>query len=260
MSNCVFLLCSYRGARHGLTMSAKLARLEQQEAEFMAKYGKKSQPISASAVCVAPVISQSAEPGSGRQEQVSSDPQRKKMKKKRSSGSINELNGDNVSENPETDVKPKKKKKEVREKAEETTDAVSTKERAVYEENGEVDQSHKRKRKDKKKKNKEENEERAPSPAADCRSPEEIAELHTDTKEKKKKKKSSKHRSEEEERNYAESCQSEVVQDCEESTVKPKRKKCKKDKLSTDICVSVDNSLSKEELLPKKKKKKKSKE
>ncbi|XP_061918731.1 G patch domain-containing protein 4 isoform X2 [Entelurus aequoreus] len=31
-----------QGARHGLTMSAKLARLEQQEAEFMAKYGKKT--------------------------------------------------------------------------------------------------------------------------------------------------------------------------------------------------------------------------
>uniref|UniRef100_A0A3Q4MCL9 G patch domain-containing protein 4-like n=1 Tax=Neolamprologus brichardi TaxID=32507 RepID=A0A3Q4MCL9_NEOBR len=35
---------AHKGARHGLTMSAKLARLEQQEAEFMAKYGKKNQP------------------------------------------------------------------------------------------------------------------------------------------------------------------------------------------------------------------------
>ncbi|XP_061918730.1 G patch domain-containing protein 4 isoform X1 [Entelurus aequoreus] len=33
---------AHKGARHGLTMSAKLARLEQQEAEFMAKYGKKT--------------------------------------------------------------------------------------------------------------------------------------------------------------------------------------------------------------------------
>ncbi|XP_030637861.1 G patch domain-containing protein 4 [Chanos chanos] len=32
---------AHKGARHGLTMSAKLARLEQQEQEFMAKYGKK---------------------------------------------------------------------------------------------------------------------------------------------------------------------------------------------------------------------------
>ncbi|KAK7918620.1 hypothetical protein WMY93_009904 [Mugilogobius chulae] len=35
---------AHKGARHGLNMSAKLARLEQQEAEFMAKYGKKTQP------------------------------------------------------------------------------------------------------------------------------------------------------------------------------------------------------------------------
>lgn len=35
---------AHKGARHGLSMSAKLARLEQQEAEFMAKYGKKAQP------------------------------------------------------------------------------------------------------------------------------------------------------------------------------------------------------------------------
>ncbi|KAL7887467.1 hypothetical protein AOLI_G00051880 [Acnodon oligacanthus] len=34
---------AHKGARHGLTMSAKLARLEQQEQEFMAKYGKKIQ-------------------------------------------------------------------------------------------------------------------------------------------------------------------------------------------------------------------------
>ncbi|XP_028311950.1 G patch domain-containing protein 4-like [Gouania willdenowi] len=34
---------AHKGVRHGLTISAKLARLEQQEAEFMAKYGKKSQ-------------------------------------------------------------------------------------------------------------------------------------------------------------------------------------------------------------------------
>ncbi|XP_067304642.1 G patch domain-containing protein 4 [Pseudorasbora parva] len=33
---------AHKGARHGLTMSAKLARLEQQEQEFMNKYGKKN--------------------------------------------------------------------------------------------------------------------------------------------------------------------------------------------------------------------------
>lgn len=42
----MFFICVFaypRGARHGHTMSAKLARLEQQEQEFMAKYGKKNQ-------------------------------------------------------------------------------------------------------------------------------------------------------------------------------------------------------------------------
>ncbi|XP_051577950.1 G patch domain-containing protein 4 [Myxocyprinus asiaticus] len=34
---------AHKGARHGLTLSAKLARLEQQEQEFMIKYGKKNQ-------------------------------------------------------------------------------------------------------------------------------------------------------------------------------------------------------------------------
>lgn len=33
---------AHKGARHGFTMSAKLARLEQQEQEFMNKYGKKN--------------------------------------------------------------------------------------------------------------------------------------------------------------------------------------------------------------------------
>ncbi|XP_056617596.1 G patch domain-containing protein 4 [Triplophysa dalaica] len=35
---------AHKGARHGLTMSAKLARLQQQEQEFMNKYSKKNQP------------------------------------------------------------------------------------------------------------------------------------------------------------------------------------------------------------------------
>lgn len=45
---------AHKGARHGLTMSAKLSRLEQQEQEFMNKYGKKNPPAgtcSSSQVC-----------------------------------------------------------------------------------------------------------------------------------------------------------------------------------------------------------------
>lgn len=266
----VNLFCSYRGARHGLTMSAKLARLEQQEAEFMAKYGKKSQPTSASTVydvpTTTPTTSQSAEQRSERQEETPNNTQRKKMKKKRSSGSLNELNGDHVSENPEIDVKLKKKKKKISEKAEQITDAVSPEDDVICVENGEVDHSHKTKRKHKKKKNKVEQKEEEWAP---CKCPEETDELHTDTKVKKKKK-SSQHHREEEESNYTESSKSEVVQDRgpktknkagvsleetevaeKESTVKQKRKKCKRDKLS------VDDSLNIEELPPKKKKKSK---
>lgn len=231
---------AHKGARHGLTMSAKLARLEQQEAEFMAKYGKKSQP----AIAV-------------RQEEMDEDSQRKKKKKKKSPGCTDEVDVDDVSESSET--KPKKKKKKASEDAEDGATCV---------ENGEADQSHKTKRKHKKKNNAEQNEEeeRVPSPAAE--SPEEAAELHTDTQvKKKKKKKKSKHASEpaeEEQCNETESSQSELVQDHAPKTkknksavsfeeVKQKRKKCKKDKSS------VDDSLN-EEALPPKKKKKKSKE
>ncbi|XP_031135483.2 G patch domain-containing protein 4 [Sander lucioperca] len=274
---------AHKGARHGLTMSAKLARLEQQEAEFMAKYGKKSQPASAPTVGVTPAstTSQSTDQRAERQEETVEDSQRKKMKKKRATKSVHELNGDNGFESPGSDVKPKKKKeKRASEDTEEITDAVSTEGDLVCVENSEADSSHKTKRKHKKKKNKAEQneEERTPSPAAEeSKSPgEETAELHTDTKVKKKKKKSSKHRSEpaeEEERHHTESRQSELVQDCipktkkkkaavtleeaevpeEEATVKQNRKKCKKDK------PSIEDDTN-EEALPPKKKKKKSKE
>ncbi|XP_032375415.1 G patch domain-containing protein 4 [Etheostoma spectabile] len=270
---------AHKGARHGLTMSAKLARLEQQEAEFMAKYGKKSQPVSAPTlgVTLASTTSPSTDQRAERQEETVEDSQKKKMKKKRSK-SVHEQNGDEGSERPGSDVKPhKKKEKKASEDTEGITDAVSTEGDLVCVENKEADNSHKTKRKHKKKKNNAEQnkEERTPSP--ESKSPEETAELHTDTKVKKNKKKSSKHRSEpaEEEESYVtESSQSELVQDCvpktkkkkaavtleesevpeEESTVKQKRKKCKKDK------PSVEDNTNEEALPPKKKKKKMSKE
>ncbi|XP_078108405.1 G patch domain-containing protein 4 [Sander vitreus] len=268
---------AHKGARHGLTMSAKLARLEQQEAEFMAKYGKKSQPASAPTVGVtsASTTSQSSDQRAERQEETVEDSQRKKMKKKRSTKSVHELNGDTGFESPGSDVKPKKKKeKRASEDTEEITDAVSTEGDLICVENSEADSSHKTKRKHKKRKNNAEQneEERTPSPAAEeGKSPEETAELHTDTKVKKKKKKSSKHRSEpaeEEESHDTESSQLELVQDCvpktkkkkaavtleEEATVKQKRKKCKMFK------PSVEYDTNEEALPKKKKKKKKSKE
>ncbi|XP_068592472.1 G patch domain-containing protein 4 [Cebidichthys violaceus] len=271
---------AHKGARHGLTMSAKLARLEQQEAEFMAKYGKKSQPASAPPVCVAPTppTSQSADQRAERQEETVKDSQRKKVKKIRSTVSVIELDGDEVSVSPETDVKPKKKKKKKKasEDIQEISDAVSSEDDVIYVGNSEAEHSHKTKRKHKKNRNKAERneEERTPSPAAESKSQEETVELHTEVKKKKKKKKSSKTHSEpaeEEEGSNTEPSQSEPVQDCapkpqkktaavvlEEAEVteevKQKRKKCKKDKSY------VDNDSNEETLPPKKKKKKKSKE
>ncbi|XP_013885420.1 G patch domain-containing protein 4 [Austrofundulus limnaeus] len=95
---------AHKGARHGLTMSAKLARLEQQEAEFMAKYGKKSQHTPSSSVCV-----EQTPPTVG--SEPTEEPRRQKTKKKRSTERCKELNEEEECESTETDIKPKKKKK-----------------------------------------------------------------------------------------------------------------------------------------------------
>uniref|UniRef100_A0A3Q4BP24 G patch domain-containing protein 4 n=1 Tax=Mola mola TaxID=94237 RepID=A0A3Q4BP24_MOLML len=256
------------GARHGLTMSAKLARLEQQEAEFMARYGKKNQSASTLPVCTTPT-SQSADWKAERQ--TEEDSNRKLTNKKKSNESVNELNSGKVPESPDADVKLKKnKKKYASEDTEEITDAVSTKGDAICLENGATEHSHKIKRKRKKKKNDVEQSERERTPLPAAESPEETAKLHVVTKVKKKKWKSSKCHSElaEEERsNDTELNHSELVQDCvtknkkkksavlleevdimeEDATVKHKKKKCKKNKSVEDI--------NKEALPPKKKKK-----
>ncbi|KAK5862041.1 hypothetical protein PBY51_017473 [Eleginops maclovinus] len=233
---------AHKGARHGLTMSAKLARLEQQEAEFMAKWGNKSQPTSAPPVCVTPTppTSQSAE-----KQGEAVDFHREK---KNSTESAQEPNDVGVSESTETDVKPKKKKKKKRatEDTEKITDTVSTKADVICAENREAELSPKRKHK-KKRKNAEQNEDTSSPAAAEVESPEEAAEMHTDVKVKKKKnKKSSKQH-----REAAEKEEAEVKE--EEAEVKQKRKKCKKD------TSPVDDNTNEEELPLKKNKKKKSK-
>ncbi|KAG7276561.1 hypothetical protein CRUP_019611 [Coryphaenoides rupestris] len=68
-----------RGARHGFNMSAKLARLEQQEAEFMAKYGKKNHVSNKQPENSTPVDQSAARS----QEEISEVPQKKKKKKKK---------------------------------------------------------------------------------------------------------------------------------------------------------------------------------
>ncbi|KAM3613605.1 uncharacterized protein V6R79_002204 [Siganus canaliculatus] len=258
---------AHKGARHGLTMSAKLARLEQQEAEFMAKYGKKSQPATTSSVPVAPALPthQSADQGDDEKDE---DSKRKKKKKKRSSENCTGINGENVPESLETNVKPKKKKKKSSDEPEQVPDAVSNERDVICEEICEVDDSQKTKKKHKKKKNSvERNEEPEFSPEA--KSLEETAEMPSEIKvKKKKKKKSSSNDRCEDESDSRESGQSEQVQDFdrknskkkpaditeEEETAKQKRKKHKRDK------PSVEEDVVEETLPPKKKKKKKSKE
>ncbi|XP_069031482.1 G patch domain-containing protein 4 [Embiotoca jacksoni] len=225
---------AHKGARHGLTMSAKLARLEQQEAEFMAKYCKKSRAVASPEVMASPeeVTASPEEETASPEEECGG---KKTKKKRRKKTSTEELNGD---ESPETDDQPKKKMKKKKRASGDDDDDV------IYVENDEEERRHKAKKKHKK-----ENEvEGADSPAA-----EETAELHTDTKEKKKKKKKKKEKPTES--NNKESGQSNdaKLEGVGESAAKQKRKKCKKDKQCAD-------SGAKEAELPPKRKKKKSKD
>uniref|UniRef100_H3CHV0 G patch domain-containing protein 4 n=2 Tax=Tetraodon nigroviridis TaxID=99883 RepID=H3CHV0_TETNG len=69
---------AHKGARYGLTMSAKLARLEQQEAEFMAKYGRTKR--SPSPRCEPPAL----------REESDEDSTRKRLKKKKLTEAVGE--------------------------------------------------------------------------------------------------------------------------------------------------------------------------
>lgn len=177
---------AHKGARYGLTMSAKLARLEQQEAEFMAKYGKKNQ--TPSPFCATPDL-QSAD----REEKTAEDPMSKVVKKKSVYGH-SEVTGSN-----DADVKSKKKKK----RKSEGQVHVSAEGLEVC-----VEEIKKCK---KKKVDAEQVEERTLAP-------------ERKTKKKKKKKKSSKHPSELEEKER-EPTQLELVQDRVTNMKKKKSKK-----------------------------------
>ncbi|XP_029958673.1 G patch domain-containing protein 4 [Salarias fasciatus] len=72
---------AHKGARHGLTMSAKLARLEQQEAEFMARYAGKSQSESCSSQEEKPEKKKKKK--SAERESPEADGQQKKKKEKK---------------------------------------------------------------------------------------------------------------------------------------------------------------------------------
>ncbi|XP_038832480.1 G patch domain-containing protein 4 [Salvelinus namaycush] len=112
---------AHKGARHGLTMSAKLARLEQQEQEFMAKYGKKNQLAAATPDSV------TTQPAAQipEDELTHETPGKKAKKKKRKNHSedtrenVAEENADSAvvsgSTNMEIKVKKKKKKESLKE-------------------------------------------------------------------------------------------------------------------------------------------------
>uniref|UniRef100_A0A3P8VZN2 G patch domain-containing protein 4 n=1 Tax=Cynoglossus semilaevis TaxID=244447 RepID=A0A3P8VZN2_CYNSE len=166
---------AHKGARHGFNMSAKLARLEQQEAEFMAKYGNRAKHSSSSLVC--------DKQGPTRVSSLSDLPE--------------EMAG-NAPKIPKPDVKPRRKSKPV-----DTDDKSSQDEVPV--DGGKTVVCHERKRKRKSKnrteQHEEEGEEEKLSPAAKKEGPEESVDLHGDNKKKKKKKKKKNRLCDEEEQN-----------------------------------------------------------
>ncbi|KAF4088177.1 hypothetical protein AMELA_G00080060 [Ameiurus melas] len=116
---------AHKGARHGLTMSAKLARLEQQEQEFMAKYGKKKQMDKTISLSEAAPSELSSALDQGRAEKT----EQKKAKKKKQCSDEPKENGvqdDTAASWEHSEEISKKRKKRSKDKAdlesEDTTD------------------------------------------------------------------------------------------------------------------------------------------
>ncbi|XP_063055396.1 G patch domain-containing protein 4 [Engraulis encrasicolus] len=165
---------AHKGARHGLTMSAKLARLEQQEQEFLAKYGKKATPASSSAApspAPSPIPVSAPQSPSGADDDnnnggnddgdkdVPKKTKRKKEKKRRTEEAEAEMpdsttNGD-VKETPDIPdggQKEKKKKKKKSSKEEVDADADNSPPVEAPLEYQEIDDAQPKKKKKKKKK------------------------------------------------------------------------------------------------------------
>ncbi|XP_053743768.1 G patch domain-containing protein 4 [Synchiropus splendidus] len=229
---------AHKGARHGLTMSAKLARLEQQEAEFMAKYGKKT--LSASEATTAGSSQSTDQEVVGKIEENSTVKTKKKKKSKKKSPELIPVVDEAI---PEEGIKTSKKKKKSKSQGVtgETIQPVALQEEVVQTE--EVEHIQVTKNKHKKK---------GTSTGEDMTSSEFTGQETTadsDSKMRKKKKKSSKHYNEEENCDSKTSSRECVDQDSDIEETEPsgtqKRKKCKKDKEGHE-----------EELRPKKRKKK----
>lgn len=115
---------AHKGARHGFNMNAKLARLEQQEAEFMAKYGTKKQPEKEETASEenAPAVKEKKKKKKKRKdcEELGSEAVGahmeegvRKWKKKKKKDSVEEGTqvNDGLGEQEDHEIPPKKKKK-----------------------------------------------------------------------------------------------------------------------------------------------------
>ncbi|XP_054035463.1 G patch domain-containing protein 4 [Dryobates pubescens] len=176
---------AHKGARHGLTMSAKLARLEEQERAFLATYRQKEQQQEP------PRSSPAAE----RQEKK----RRKKRKHSRDGGDPEELQSQQLSEEEvvgeeEMVMKRKKKKKRKQQEVSREEEVVGEKGKVAkrkkkQEENeGELAETEMEKKSKKKKKKKEDKEELAESevPLEDTAGPDQAG--HSPRKKRKRRK------------------------------------------------------------------------
>ncbi|KPP59229.1 hypothetical protein Z043_122869, partial [Scleropages formosus] len=121
---------AHKGARHGLTMNAKLARLEQQEQEFLAKYSKKTQATET--ICRRSASSSGASQSRGEEDQNNEREGKKAKKNKKRSRENQEdlaLEGRNVEDvyetTPEVVIHKSKRKKHSKEKNDSTVSQES---------------------------------------------------------------------------------------------------------------------------------------
>ncbi|XP_063295529.1 G patch domain-containing protein 4 isoform X2 [Pelobates fuscus] len=144
---------AHKGARHGLTMSAKLSRLEEQERAFLEKYGKKGQKN-----IEAPAEDNSGSSKKHLQEQANdttstaSEPAVPKKKKRKNTGKHGGLNGHDEEVEPCADQDGNGTKRNKKSKKSHRKESPSPEEQA--EQDGESMDSHVKSMKKKKKKQK----------------------------------------------------------------------------------------------------------
>ncbi|XP_072503362.1 G patch domain-containing protein 4 isoform X4 [Notamacropus eugenii] len=118
---------AHKGARHGLTMKAKLARLEEQERAFLAQYKGQNAGVPDSPA-----------------EDI---PQKKKKKSQEEASVTNRSKQEQIIEQPDENSRKKKKKKKKRQQEEETEDEVGVQVEREKEEESRTRKTKKKKRK-----------------------------------------------------------------------------------------------------------------